>query len=178
MAPRDLAALVRTVPDFPVPGIVFRDITTLIAHRQGFAACVDWLALRARAADAEAIAGVEARGFIFGAAVAARLELGFVPLRKPGKLPIPALGLDYALEYGTDRLEIDSAALTAGQRVVLVDDLIASGGTACAAAALLRLAGAEVALALFVIDLPDLGGMRALAHADVTAAALLAFPGA
>lgn len=177
MTPAQLGALIRTVPDFPAPGVQFRDITTLIAHAEGFAATVDWLAERTRARGAEAIAGMEARGFIFGAAVAARLGLGFLPLRKPGKLPVPTVGADYALEYGTDRLEMDPGAVAAGQRVVLVDDLIATGGTACAAAALLRLAGAEASHALFVIDLPDLGGMNALAGVGVAAEALLTFPG-
>ncbi|WP_133366047.1 adenine phosphoribosyltransferase [Qipengyuania sediminis] len=177
MTPAALAALVRTVPGFPAPGVQFRDITTLIAHGEGFAATVAWLAERARGCGAGAIAGMEARGFIFGAAVAAQLGLGFLPLRKPGKLPVPAIGADYSLEYGTDRLEMDPGAVTSGQRVVIVDDLIATGGTACAAAALLRLAGAEAAHALFVIDLPDLGGMRALARVGVTAEALMEFPG-
>ena len=107
MTPDDLKALVRTVPDFPSPGILFRDITTLISHGEGLAASVRHLADRARAAGAEAIAGMEARGFIFGAAVAAQMKLGFVPVRKPGKLPVPTIGIDYALEYGRDRLEID-----------------------------------------------------------------------
>ena len=105
MTRAELKALIRTVPDFPVPGILFRDVTTLIGHGRGFAAAVALLAAQAREAGAEAIAGIEARGFIFGAAVAARLELGFVPVRKPGKLPVPAIGIDYVLEYGTDRLE-------------------------------------------------------------------------
>lgn len=145
----------RTVPDFPVPGILFRDITTLIGHGGGLAATVAWLADRARDTGAEAIAGMEARGFIFGAAVAVELGLGFVPVRKPGKLPVPTIGIDYHLEYGSDRLEIDPAAVRSGQGVVLVDDLIATGGTACAAAQLLRNAGAKVEGAVFVIDLPD-----------------------
>lgn len=177
MTPDDLKELVRTVPDFPAPGILFRDITTLIAHGEGFAASVDHLARRAEAAGAESIAGMEARGFIFGAAVAARLGIGFVPVRKPGKLPVPTLGIDYALEYGTDRLEIDPGAISAGERVIIVDDLIATGGTALAAADLLRQAGAAVDLALFVIDLPDLGGAQRLRDAGVTVDALMDFPG-
>ena len=120
---------------------------------------------------------MEARGFIFGAAVAARLGIGFVPVRKPGKLPVPTLGIDYALEYGTDRLEIDPGAISAGERVIIVDDLIATGGTALAAADLLRQAGAAVDLALFVIDLPDLGGAQRLRDAGVTVDALMDFPG-
>ncbi|BEU99290.1 adenine phosphoribosyltransferase [Novosphingobium olei] len=173
----DLKHLVRTVPDFPAPGILFRDVTTLIGHGAGFAASIAHLADRARAAEAEAIAGMEARGFIFGAAVAAHMGLGFVPVRKPGKLPVPTIGIDYALEYGRDRLEIDPGAVSAGQRVVLVDDLIATGGTALAAMELLRSAGASVTHALFVIDLPDLHGAARLRDAGLTVDALMHFPG-
>ena len=178
MTPDQLKALVRTVPDFPEPGIQFRDITTLIGHGEGLAAAVSMLTERARAADAQLIAGMEARGFIFGAAVAAQLGLGFVPVRKPGKLPIATIGEDYALEYGTDRLEIDPGAIANGQRVVIVDDLIATGGTALAAARLLRRAGANLTHALFVIDLPELGGAEKLRAADLSVAALFEFEGA
>ena len=177
MNPDDLRRLVRTVPDFPAPGILFRDITTLLADGPGFAHCVRHLADRAAAAGAEAIAGIEARGFIFGAATAARLGLGFVPIRKPGKLPVPTIGIDYALEYGQDRLELDPGALAPGQRLVIIDDLIATGGTALAAVELLRRAGAQVALALFVIDLPDLAGADRLRRAGVNVDALMDFPG-
>ncbi len=177
MNPDQLKALVRTVPDFPAPGIQFRDITTLIRHGEGLAATVGWLAARARESGAELIAGMEARGFIFGAAVAVELGLGFVPVRKPGKLPVPTLGIDYHLEYGADRLEIDPGAIAPAQRVVLVDDLIATGGTARAATELLRQAGATVAHAAFVIDLPDLGGAASLAAIGVETHALMAFPG-
>ncbi len=173
----ELKALVRAVPDFPSPGILFRDITTLISHGDGFAACVRHLAERARAANAEAIAGMEARGFIFGAAVAAQLGLGFVPVRKPGKLPVPTIGVDYALEYGRDRLEIDPGAIRPGSHVVIVDDLIATGGTALAAAELLRTAGARIDHALFVIDLPDLFGAARLRDAGVKVDALMDFAG-
>ncbi len=177
MSPDDLKALVRTVPDFPEPGIQFRDITTLIAHGEGFAACVGHLAASARAGGAEAIAGMEARGFIFGAAVAVALGIGFVPVRKPGKLPVATIGIDYALEYGADRLEMDPGAVVPGQRVVLVDDLIATGGTACAAASLLRRAGAVVEHAAVVIDLPDLRGARRLGELDIEVDALIRFEG-
>ena len=173
----DLKALVRTVPDFPQAGILFRDITTLIGHGEGFAASVDMLAERAAAAGAEAIAGMEARGFIFGAAAAARLGVPFIPVRKPGKLPVAVLSIDYALEYGTDRLEIDPLAIGAGQRVVIIDDLIATGGTALAAAQLLRRAGGQVDHALFVIDLPDLGGADKLRGQGLSVDALIAFDG-
>jgi len=177
MTPDDLKALVRTVPDFPAPGILFRDITTLISHGAGFSACIAYLADMARAAGAQAIAGMEARGFIFGAAVAAHMGLGFVPVRKPGKLPVKTIGIDYALEYGRDRLEIDPAAIAQGQRVVIIDDLIATGGTALAAAELLRTAGASVTHALFVIDLPDLHGAARLRDAGLMVEALMDFPG-
>ena len=177
MTPDQLKELIRTVPDFPAPGILFRDITTLIGNGPGLAATIANLADRAEAAGAQAIAGMEARGFIFGAAVAARLGLGFVPVRKPGKLPVPVLAIDYALEYGTDRLEIDPTAIAKGQRVVMIDDLIATGGTALAAAQLLRQAGAELDHALFVIDLPDLGGAAKLSAAGLMVEALFDFPG-
>lgn len=177
MTADDLKTLIRTVPDFPKPGILFRDITTLIGHGAGFAASIELLAERARAAGAEVIAGLEARGFIFGAAVAARLGLPFVPVRKPGKLPVPVLAIDYALEYGTDTLEVDPDAITDGQRVVVIDDLIATGGTALAAVQLLRRAGGQVVDALFVIDLPDLGGAERLRGAGIAVDALMAFPG-
>ncbi|WP_324072936.1 MAG: adenine phosphoribosyltransferase [Erythrobacter sp.] len=173
----ELKALVRTVPDFPHPGIQFRDITTLIGHHQGMAASVHHLAAVASEAGAHKIAGMEARGFIFGAAVAVQLGVGFVPVRKPGKLPIATIGIDYALEYGTDRLEMDPSAVVPGQKVVIVDDLIATGGTALASAELLRRAGAEVTHALFVIDLPDLGGADRLREAGIEVRALMEFEG-
>jgi adenine phosphoribosyltransferase len=173
----ELKALVRTVPDFPHPGIQFRDITTLIGHHQGMSASVHHLAAEAAAAGAHKIAGMEARGFIFGAAVAVQLGVGFVPVRKPGKLPIDTIGIDYALEYGTDRLEMDPGAIAPGQEVVIVDDLIATGGTALASAELLRMAGAVVRHALFVIDLPDLGGAERLRQAGITVSALMEFEG-
>jgi adenine phosphoribosyltransferase len=177
VSPHDLKNLVRSVPDFPVPGVLFRDITTLISHGEGLRAAVGHLTRRARDGGVEAIAGMEARGFIFGAAVAIELGVGFVPVRKPGKLPVATIGVDYSLEYGTDRLEIDPTAITPGQRVAIVDDLIATGGTALAAAELLRLAGATVEQALFVIDLPDLGGADRLRSAGLSVEALMDFPG-
>lgn len=177
MSPADIKALIRTIPDFPAAGIQFRDITTLIAHGEGFAATVDHLAERAADVRAAAVAGIEARGFIFGAAIAARLGLGFVPLRKAGKLPAATIGIDYALEYGAARIELDPGVIESSERVLLVDDLIATGGTALAAAELLRRAGAVVDHALFVIDLPELGGADALRDQDIAVEALVAFAG-
>lgn len=177
LSPDDLKALVRTVPDFPKPGIEFRDITTLIADGPGLAATVELLADRAMAMGAQRIAGMEARGFIFGAAVAVKMGIGFVPLRKPGKLPVATIGVDYDLEYGTDRLEMDPEAVTNGENVVIVDDLIATGGTAIAAAQLLQKAGAQVDHALFVIDLPDLGGATKLRDAGLSVDVLMDFEG-
>ncbi len=177
LSPAELKALVRTVPDFPHPGIQFRDITTLIGDPQGMAASVHHLAKRAGAMGAHKIAGMEARGFIFGAAVAVQLGVGFVPVRKPGKLPMATIGIDYALEYGTDRLEMDPEAIKPGQKVVIVDDLIATGGTALASAELLRRAGAVIEQALFVIDLPDLGGAARLRAAGISVSALMEFEG-
>ena len=173
----EIKALIRTIPDFPAAGIQFRDITTLIAHGEGLAATIDHLVERAARCDPAAVAGIEARGFIFGAAIAARLRLGFVPLRKAGKLPCETIGIDYALEYGAARIELDPGAIAPGERLLLVDDLIATGGTALAGAQLLRQAGAVVDQALFVIDLPDLGGADALRSAGVAADALVDFPG-
>ena len=177
MSPAELKGLIRTIPDFPAAGIQFRDITTLIAHGPGLAATIDHLVERARATEPAAVAGIEARGFIFGAAIAARLGLGFIPVRKAGKLPGETIGIDYALEYGAARIEIDPGAIASGERVLLVDDLIATGGTALAAAELLRQADAVVDHALFVIDLPDLGGADALLAAGVEPWALVDFPG-
>lgn len=173
----ELKACVRTVPDFPRPGILFRDITTLIGNGPAFAATIAHLAERVAASGVTRVAGIEARGFMFGASVAARLNLGFVPLRKPGKLPVPAIAIDYALEYGSDRLEMDPGAVEPGERVVVIDDLIATGGTALAATRLLRQAGAIVDTAVFVIDLPELGGADLLRSQGLTVSALFDFPG-
>jgi adenine phosphoribosyltransferase len=177
VTPAEIRALVRTVPDFPAPGILFRDITSLIAHPEGLAATLDHLVEAARPGRPSAVAGIEARGFIFGAAIAARLGLGFVPLRKAGKLPVATIGVDYALEYGQARLELDPTLVAQGEPVLLVDDLLATGGTALAGAELLRMAGARVDRALFVIDLPELGGGAKLRAAGVEPWALIEFEG-
>ncbi|KGB57112.1 Adenine phosphoribosyltransferase [Sphingopyxis sp. LC81] len=161
----DLASLVRTIPDFPKPGIQFRDITTLIGDAAGFAESVRRLSALAAVHRPDFIVAVEARGFLFGAAMATAMGLGIVPVRKAGKLPGVTIGVDYELEYGVDRLELHEGAVLPGHRVVLVDDLLATGGTILATAALMRSVGAEVAAALFVIDLPDLGGSQRLTAA-------------
>lgn len=176
MANDDLAALIRTIPDYPKPGIQFRDITTLLLDGAGFAACIDRMAVGIGSAP-DLIAGIEARGFIFGAAVAQRLGCGLVLLRKQNKLPGRVTGINYALEYGHDRIEMHADAVASGQRILLVDDLIATGGTALAGVELLRSAGADVTGASFVIDLPDLGGAARLRAAGVAVAALVAFAG-
>ncbi|WP_422125270.1 adenine phosphoribosyltransferase [Sphingobium arseniciresistens] len=177
LAEDTLKALVRAIPDFPKPGIMFRDITTLLADPKGFATTIAAMAARVRPLNADIIVGVEARGFILGAALAGALGTGFVPVRKAGKLPGPTVGIDYVLEYGSDRLELHKGQVPAGARVVLVDDLIATGGTAIAAAQLLREQGAELLMALFAIDLPALGGMDALQREGVATHALMAFEG-
>jgi len=173
----DLASLVRTIPDFPKPGIQFRDITTLIGDAAGFAESVRRLADRAAVHRPDYIVAVEARGFLFGAAMATAMGIGLVPVRKAGKLPGVTIGVDYELEYGVDRLELHEGAVTAGHRVVLVDDLLATGGTILAAAQLMRNVGAEVAAALFVIDLPGLGGSQRLEAAGLQCETLIAFDG-
>jgi adenine phosphoribosyltransferase len=165
------------VPDFPKPGVQFRDITTLLKHATGFRAVVERLARAHRGSRVDKIAGIESRGFIVGAALAAEMRVGFVPIRKAGKLPAENFGRDYALEYGSDRLEVHRDAIAPGERVLVVDDLIATGGTADAALELCALAGADVVGAAFVIDLPDLGGRARLERAGVPTLALVAFPG-
>jgi len=154
----DLESLIRAVPDFPQPGVIFRDVTPLLADAGAFARCIDALAEPWRGAGVRAVCGIESRGFIFGAALAHKLNAGFVPLRKPGKLPPPVIGVDYALEYGHDRLEVGAAALARGERVLLVDDVLATGGTLAAAQALLGRLGVELLGAGVVIELPALQG--------------------
>lgn len=173
----DLCSLVRTISDFPKEGIQFRDITTLISDPAGFAETVRRLSDKAAVYRPDIIVAVEARGFLFGAAMALHMGLGMVPVRKAGKLPGETIGITYDLEYGTDRLEIHAGAIAAGQRVVLIDDLLATGGTVLAAAQLIRSLDADVAAALFVIDLPDIGGSRRLAEAGLTCETLIEFEG-
>ena len=173
----DLKALIRTIPDYPRAGIQFRDITALIADPAGLQGAVDGLALPYRGAGIGMVAGIEARGFILGGAVALALGLGFVPIRKKGKLPGRVIGEDYSLEYGIDTIEIQVDAIKDGERVLLIDDLIATGGTADAAIKLIRRSGGEVAAAAFVIDLPDLGGADRLRADGVAVHALVRFEG-
>ena len=173
----DLKDLVRTIPDYPKPGIMFRDITTLLGHANGFRAAVERLAAPFTTRRVQAVAGIEARGFILGGAVADRLRCGFVPIRKKGKLPAKAIGEEYELEYGIDVIEVHEDAISAGEPVLLIDDLIATGGTAVAAVKLLRKLNAEVIGASFVIELPDLGGGARLAKLGVQCHSLLTFEG-
>src|SRR6476469_2016874 len=156
----DLKASVRAIPDYPKPGIMFRDITTLLADARAFRRAVDELVNPWAGNKIDKVAGMEARGFIIGGAVAHQLSAGFVPIRKKGKLPHTTVRIAYSLEYGIDEMEIHSDAFGQGERVILVDDLIATGGTAVAAVNLLRQIGADVIAACFVIDLPDLGGAK------------------
>jgi len=166
-----IASHIRAVPDFPKPGILFRDLAPLLASAEAFQATT--AALTALAGPFDLIAGIEARGFLFGAALAQATRRGMVIVRKPGKLPGATIGHDYALEYGTDRLELLADAVPAGSRVLLVDDVLATGGTAEAAVHLLRKAGAEVSQALFVLELVALGGAARLAAQQVGPAALV-----
>jgi adenine phosphoribosyltransferase len=173
----DLRASVRSIPDYPKPGIIFRDITTMLGNARAFRRAVDELVQPWAGMKIDKIAGIEARGFILGGAVAHQVSAGFVPIRKKGKLPHKRVSVTYMLEYGEDEIEIHADALVAGERVVLVDDLIATGGTAEAAVKLLRQLGADVLGACFVIDLPDLGGARRLRDLGVPVRTLISFEG-
>ena len=176
VGPVDLAGLIRTIPDFPKPGIQFRDITTLLLDADGFAATVEQLAA-AIPDDIDLIAGIEARGFVIGAALAQRLGKGLILIRKDGKLPGATIAEEYALEYGTDRLAMHVDACAPGARVMLVDDLIATGGTAMAALRLVQRCGAIAVGACFVIDLPDLGGSERLRALGLPVSHLISFEG-
>ena len=163
----DLRGLIRDVPDFPKPGIVFKDITTLTKDPEGLRAAVDALAERYADADVDLVVGIESRGFVFGAAVAYKLGVGFVPARKPGKLPAQTVSAAYELEYGTDAIEMHRDAIGQGQRVLIVDDLLATGGTAAAAAELVSGLGGEIVAIAFLIDLAFLRGKDKLAGYEV-----------
>ena len=173
----NLKDAIRTIPDYPKPGIQFRDITTLLGNPPAFRQAVDELVQPWAGSKIDKVAGIEARGFILGGAVAYLLSAAFVPIRKKGKLPHQTVRMAYALEYGTDEMEIHVDAVSRGEKVILVDDLIATGGTAVGAVKLLRNIGAEVVAASFIIDLPDLGGAKKLEALHVPVHALVRFEG-
>jgi adenine phosphoribosyltransferase len=173
----DLKAAVRSIPDYPKPGIIFRDITTLLGDARAFRRAVDELVHPYAGRRIDKVVGIEARGFILGGAIAHQLSAGFVPIRKKGKLPHETVRIAYSLEYGVDEMEVHTDAIGQGERVLLVDDLIATGGTAVAASNLLRQIGADIVAACFIIDLPDLGGAQKLREIDVPVRSLMEFEG-
>jgi len=172
-----LLSAIRTIPDYPKPGILFRDITTLLGNARAFRRAVDELVHPYSGTGVAKIAGIEARGFILGGAMAHQLSSGFVPIRKKGKLPHTTVRVAYSLEYGVDEMEMHTDAVQPGEKVILVDDLIATGGTAEGAAKLLRQMGADIVAACFVIDLPDLGGRKKLEALGVNVRTLVSFEG-
>ncbi|MCC0004011.1 MAG: adenine phosphoribosyltransferase [Methylobacteriaceae bacterium] len=172
-----LTDAIRTIPDYPKPGIMFRDITTLLGDARAFRRAVDELVHPWAGGRVDKVAGMEARGFILGGAVAHQLSAGFIPIRKKGKLPHTTVSIAYSLEYGIDEMEMHEDAVTKGERVILVDDLIATGGTAEGAIKLLQKMGANVVAACFVIDLPDLGGAQKIRDLGVPVRTLVAFGG-
>lgn len=173
----ELADAIRSIPDYPKPGIIFRDITTLLSNPSAYSKAVELLTQPLRDLKIDKIVGLEARGFIFGGAVAQQLSIGFVPVRKKGKLPREVVSVSYALEYGEDVMEMHVDAVEKGERVIVIDDLIATGGTAEASIKLLQRQGAEVVGASFVIDLPDLGGKEKLVALGADVRTLVEFPG-
>jgi adenine phosphoribosyltransferase len=173
----DLRASIRTIPDYPRPGIMFRDITTMLGDARAFRCAVDALVQPWAGMKIDKVAGMEARGFILGGAVAHQVSAGFIPIRKKGKLPHKRVSIAYSLEYGLDEMEMHEDAVSPGERVILVDDLIATGGTAEGAVKLLRQMGANVLAACFVIDLPELGGADKLRKMDVPVRTLISFAG-
>jgi adenine phosphoribosyltransferase len=173
----DLKSAIRTIADYPKPGIMFRDITTLLGDARAFRRAVDELVQPWAGSKIDKVAGVEARGFILGGAVAHQVSAGFVPIRKKGKLPHTTVRIAYSLEYGLDEMEMHEDAVERGERVILVDDLIATGGTAEGAVKLLRNIGAQVLAACFIIDLPDLGGADKLRRLEVPVRTLISFEG-
>src|SRR5205814_2138197 len=173
----DLKASIRSIPDYPKPGIMFRDITTLLGDARSFRRAVDELVQPWAGNKIEKVAGMEARGFILGGAVAHQISAGFVPIRKKGKLPHKRVSIAYSLEYGIDEMEMHEDAVGKGERVILVDDLVATGGTAEGAVKLLRQLGADVVAACFVIDLPELGGADKLRNLNVPVRTLISFEG-
>jgi adenine phosphoribosyltransferase len=173
----DLREAIRSIPDYPKPGVVFRDITTLLGDARAFRRAVDEMVQPWAGMKIDKVAGIEARGFILGGAVAQQVSAGFVPIRKKGKLPHKSVRIAYSLEYGLDEMEMHEDAVAKGERVILVDDLIATGGTAEAAVKLLRQIGANILAACFIIDLPDLGGAAKLRKMDVPVRTLVSFEG-
>ena len=173
----DLRSSIRTIPDYPKPGIMFRDITTLLGNARAFRRAVDELVQPWAGGKIDKVAGIEARGFIIGGAVAHQASAGFVPIRKKGKLPHKRVSIAYSLEYGLDEMEMHEDGVEKGDRVILVDDLIATGGTAEGAVKLLRQLNVEVLAACFIIDLPDLGGADKLRALNVPVRTLIAFEG-
>ena len=168
---------IRTIPDHPHQGIMFRDITTLFKHPDGLRMAFDQMYAHCKALKIDKVAGIEARGFILGATLAYQLGIGFIPIRKKGKLPAATFSKDYALEYGTDQIEIHTDAFAPGERVLLVDDLIATGGTAEAAATLVREAGGDIVECAFIIELPDLGGAKKLEQLGLNVFSLCSYEG-
>lgn len=173
----DLKAAIRNIPDYPKKGIMFRDITTLLGNARAFRRAVDEMVQPWAGSKIDQVAGIEARGFILGGAIAHQVSSGFVPIRKKGKLPHTTVRIAYSLEYGVDEMEVHDDAIKPGERVILVDDLIATGGTAEGAVKLLRQLGAEVLAACFVIDLPELGGADKLRKMGVPVNTLVSFDG-
>lgn len=173
----DLKKLIRSIPDYPKPGIMFRDVTTLLGDAQGFKAAIARMAEPYRVEPVDAVAGIEARGFILGGAIADRLGCAFIPMRKKGRLPWKTIGQEYILEYGVDAIEIHEDAIDADERILIVDDLIATGGTAEAAVKLVRRLGGHVVGAAFMIDLPDLGGRTRLEAMGIKCHVLMEFEG-
>jgi adenine phosphoribosyltransferase len=173
----DLKAAIRTIANYPKPGIMFRDITTLLGSARAFRRAVDELVQPWAGSKIDKVAGIEARGFILGGAVAHQVSAGFIPIRKKGKLPHTTVRIAYSLEYGLDEMEMHADAVARGERIILVDDLIATGGTAEGAVKLLRNAGAEVLAACFIVDLPELGGAQKLRNLDLPVRTLVSFEG-
>jgi adenine phosphoribosyltransferase len=162
-----MQSLIRSIPDFPIPGILFRDVTPLLKDRNGFRAAIDMIADAYAGARVDYVVAIEARGYIFGAPIAYKLGAGFIPVRKPGKLPFDKINVDYELEYGTNTLEMHADALANGERVLVVDDLLATGGTAAATGQLLKKFGAHVVGFAFLIELTELKGREKLPGCDV-----------
>ncbi|MFC4272851.1 adenine phosphoribosyltransferase [Sneathiella chungangensis] len=173
----DIKTIIRTIPDYPKKGIMFRDITTLWQDAGGFRHVIDQLVWPYAGVRIDKVAGIEARGFVLGGAIAHQLSVGFIPVRKKGKLPAAVISEEYDLEYGTDTVEIHEDAIKKGENILLVDDLIATGGTAAAAINLIRHAGGTVVGAAFVIDLPDIGGARRIGKMGVNVRTLCEFEG-